>query len=108
MGRKRNRNFSPIVGIEPLDNRKPHPVLRALLPPVQTPKHREDRLKAIASALQTIALAVVGVGLITPLFSPPSHLVLGTAALALIVALGIETLSLLFLLYIPYTPTEED
>lgn len=108
MGRERNRNLSPIVGIEALDNTKPHPVLRALLPPVQTTKHREDRLKAIASALQTIALAVVGVGLITPLFSPAARLVPHTAALALVVALGIETLSLLFLLYIPYTSKQED
>lgn len=91
-----------------MDKPPSHPILRALLPPPQTPKHQEDRLKAIASALQTIALAVVGVGLITPLFSSAAPLVPHTAALALLVALGIETLSLLFLLYIPYTSKKED
>ncbi|MBS0987842.1 hypothetical protein [Acetobacter okinawensis] len=85
-----------------------HPFLRAILPPSQTRKHKEDRLKAVASLAQSVALAIIGVGLVTPVFSNFAALNLRTAVAALCVALLFEFISLVLLSLIPYDADEED
>ncbi|MDE7548195.1 hypothetical protein PY793_09410 [Acetobacter fabarum] len=84
-----------------------HPFLRAILPPPQRKKNKEDRLKAIAAAFQTVALSIVAVGLITPIFNAPQTITPQKVWSALVFASTLEILSLLFLLYIPYNDTEE-
>ncbi|PAL20610.1 hypothetical protein B9K05_12740 [Acetobacter syzygii] len=85
-----------------------HPLLRAILPPAQTRKHKEDRLKAVSSLTQSVALAIIGVGLVTPLFSNFGALNLRTALAALCVALLFEFISLVLLALIPYNTDKED
>lgn len=82
-------------------------ILRAILPPPQTPKHREDRLKAAATVFQNVAIGIVGVGLITPFFAGVGVFQPHRAGLALCAAVVLEIVSLLFLLYIPYNDTKE-
>lgn len=82
-------------------------ILRAILPPRQTRKSVEDRLKAVASALQTIALSVVGVGIITPFFTSHAGVHWRSMVIAAGVASGVEVISLLTLAYIPYPPDKE-
>ncbi|MCP1244256.1 hypothetical protein GOB86_14665 [Acetobacter lambici] len=86
----------------------PHPLLRVILPPQQTRKHKEDRLKAVASLTQSVALAIIGVGLVTPLFSNFGALNLQTALAALCAALLFEFISLVLLALIPYDADKED
>ncbi|MFW7270231.1 hypothetical protein ACMAUO_20130 [Gluconacetobacter sp. Hr-1-5] len=83
-------------------------LLRAVLPPRQVPKHREDRLKALAGAFQTVALAIVGIGLISPEFAATGPLPVWKALAAAAVAAVAEMVSLALLAYIPYDPPKED
>lgn len=78
---------------------------KAVLPPPQTPKNREDRLKAFAGVFQTVALSVFGVGILTPLLTSPASLTVRQAAARGLAALFLEVISVVFLLYIAY-PTD--
>ncbi|ATJ92836.1 hypothetical protein HK16_12445 [Acetobacter senegalensis] len=82
--------------------------LRAILPPKQTRKSQEDRLKAVASALQTMALSVVGVGIITPFFTSQMGVNWRMMMVAAGVASSVEVISLLTLAYIQYPPDKEN
>ncbi|WP_148662539.1 hypothetical protein [Kozakia baliensis] len=82
--------------------------LKNLIPPPATDKHREDRLKAIAGVFQNIALAVWGIGILTPIFTAvtpvhPSHL-----AASGFIGLFSEAFSLFFLALVPYKSDKED
>ncbi|RFD18474.1 hypothetical protein DY926_16465 [Komagataeibacter melaceti] len=77
-------------------------ILRALLPPPQTPKHREDRLKALAGAFQTLALGAVGVGFLTPMITDYTALNRSHVLVACLLSLIFEGISLTLLAYIPY------
>ena len=86
----------------------PHPILRAILPPLQTGKHREDRLKALAGLFQTTAMRLLGVGIFTPVLSSTqsisrTHLVLIGVSASLA-----EVISLTLLMYIPYPKDKEE
>lgn len=83
-------------------------LLRAALPPPQRPKHREDRLKALAGAFQTVALAIVAVGLVTPAFNTPEILTGRKMLAAASMASLLEGISLLILLYVPYKDDREN
>ena len=74
--------------------------LRAILPPRQTRKSQEDRLKAVASALQTMSLSVIGVGIITPFFTSQMGVNWRMMMVAAGVASSVEVISLLTLAYI--------
>ncbi|WP_264820691.1 hypothetical protein, partial [Acetobacter pomorum] len=76
--------------------------LRAILPPRQTRKSQEDRLKALAGAFQTTALSISGAGIITPLFTGQVHVSGHSMILAGCIALIVETISLLILTFIRY------
>jgi hypothetical protein len=91
-----------------MTTKKPHPVLRALLPPVQTPKHREDRLKALAGAFQTAAMSLIGIGIFTPLLTAAYGIRWSHVAVIAVVAGAIEAMSLTFLMFIPYSENKED
>jgi len=82
-------------------------VLIDALPPTQTEKYKEDRLKAIASVAQTLALSVSGLGVITPFFTA-SGFNWKTALFALLAGTALESASLLLLAYIPYPAPQED
>lgn len=81
--------------------------LRAILPPRQTRKSQEDRLKAVASALQTMSLSVIGVGIITPFFTSQMGVNWRMMMVAAGVASSVEVISLLTLAYIQYPPDKE-
>mgnify|MGYP004718156999 CR=1 FL=1 len=81
--------------------------LRAILPPRQTRKSQEDRLKAVASALQTMSLSVIGVGIITPFFTSQVGVNWRMMMVAAGVASSVEVISLLTLAYIQYPPDKE-
>jgi len=80
----------------------------AALPPPQTDKHREDRLKALSGAAQTAALSVIGIGVFTPLLASHSPASIGRIVAVFGIGAVIEALSLTFLLYIPYPQSAED
>lgn len=82
-------------------------ILRAILPPRQTRKSQEDRLKALAGALQTSALSIAGIGIITPLLTATVPVSLSHMIVAGCGSLFMEGISLLILAYIPYPPDEE-
>lgn len=86
-----------------MTTKKPHPVLRALLPPSQTPKHLEDRLKALAAIFQTLALSAWGLGILTPLITAYTALNLIHAGLSFVLGATLELCSLTLLAYVPYT-----
>jgi len=82
--------------------------LRNLIPPPSTDKHREDRLKAIAGALQNIALAVWGIGILTPIFTGAVPLHPSRLAMSAFIGAIIETFSLFSLALVPYKQDKED
>ncbi|MGF1277643.1 hypothetical protein [Acetobacter pasteurianus] len=78
--------------------------LTAVLPPRQTRKSQEDRLKALAGAFQTTALSISGAGIITPLFTGQGQVHVSSQGMILAgcIALIVETISLLILAFIRY------
>ncbi|MBX0346039.1 hypothetical protein K2X14_14465 [Acetobacter sp. TBRC 12305] len=86
-----------------MDKPPSHPILRALLPPPQTPKHQEDRLKALATIFQTLALSAWGLGILTPLITAYTALNLFHAGLSFVLGAMLELCSLTLLAYVPYT-----
>jgi len=80
----------------------------SILPPAQTEKHREDRLKAAAGAFQTAALSIVGIGVFTPLFTALGSISGYRIAIACGAAAVAQTVSLTLLLYIRYPDSTED
>lgn len=83
--------------------KKPHPVLRVLLPPRPTLKHLEDRLKALAAIFQTLALSAWGLGILTPLMTTYTAVNLTHAGLSFVLGAILELCSLTLLAYVPYT-----
>lgn len=77
-------------------------ILRSLLPPPQVPKHKEDRLKALAGVLQTIALSTWGLGLVSPLIAGAGTITPRKVVVALMLGVAFELASLTLLAYVPY------
>lgn len=77
-------------------------LLRAALPPPQRPKHREDRLKALAGALQTLALSAWGLGILTPLITAGAIFRPRQVLVSLCTGAVCELISLTLLAYVPY------
>jgi len=82
--------------------------LRNLIPPPSTDKHREDRLKAIAGVFQNIALAIWGLGILTPIFTAAAPLHTSRLAVSGFIGLFSEAFSLFFLALVPYETDKED
>jgi hypothetical protein len=71
--------------------------------PRQTPKHLEDRFKALAAIFQTLALSAWGLGILTLLMTTYTALNLTHAGLSFVLGAALELCSLTLLAYVPYT-----